>query len=36
MVWSIMSVVVLMAGVGFLVWGWAFLRKHDEPIPPAA
>ncbi|HKY02480.1 MAG TPA: nitric-oxide reductase large subunit [Burkholderiales bacterium] len=37
MVWSVMSVVVMMAGVGFLVWGWAFLRKHDEsePTPPA-
>ncbi|RKJ99287.1 nitric-oxide reductase large subunit [Alicycliphilus denitrificans] len=37
MVWSIMSVVIMMAGVGFLVWGWAFLRKHDEqdPVPPA-
>ena len=36
MVWSVMSVVVMMAGVGFLVWGWAFLRKHDEvePTPP--
>ena len=36
MVWSVMSVVVMMAGVGFLVWGWAFLRKHDEtdPAPP--
>ena len=36
MVWSVMSVVVMMAGVGFLVWGWAFLRKHDEadPEPP--
>lgn len=35
-VWSIASVVVLLAGVGFLVWGWAFLRNHDEPLPPAA
>ena len=36
MVWSVVSVVVMMAGVGFLVWGWAFLRKHDEvePTPP--
>jgi len=36
MVWSVMSVVVMMAGVGFLVWGWSFLRKHDEvePTPP--
>ncbi|NOL49004.1 nitric-oxide reductase large subunit [Pelistega europaea] len=28
--WSIISVVVLIAGVGLLVWGWAFLSKHDE------
>ena len=36
LVWSVMSVVVMIAGVGFLVWGWAFLRKHDEadPEPP--
>ncbi len=34
-VWSIASIVVLLAGVGFLVWGWAFLRKHDEPMPAA-
>ncbi len=36
LVWSVMSVVVMIAGVGFLVWGWAFLRKHDEqdPTPP--
>lgn len=35
-VWSIISVVLLVAGVGFLVWGWAFLRKEesDDPIPP--
>lgn len=37
MVWSVMSVVVMMAGVGFLVWGWSFLRQQDEdePVPPA-
>jgi nitric oxide reductase subunit B len=36
-VWSIASIVVLLAGIGFLVWAWAFLRKHDEPLPePAA
>ena len=37
MVWSVMSIVIMIAGVGFLVWGWAFLRKHDEehPTPPA-
>ncbi|MDQ2076433.1 nitric-oxide reductase large subunit [Marinimicrobium sp. ABcell2] len=36
-VWSIISVVLLIAGVGALVWGWAFLRRHDEeePIAPA-
>lgn len=34
-VWSIASVVILLAGIGFLVWGWAFLRDHDEPLPPA-
>jgi len=32
-VWSIASIVVLLAGVGFLVWGWAFLRKHDDEDP---
>ena len=34
-VWSIVSVVVLLAGVGFLVWGWSFLRSHDAPEPDA-
>ncbi len=34
-VWSILSVVILLAGIGFLVWGWAFLRGHEAP-PPAA
>ncbi len=33
-VWSIASIVVLLAGVGLLVWAWAFLRRHDEPLPP--
>lgn len=37
LVWSIMSIVLLLAGVGLLIWGWAFLRKEDEasPTPPA-
>lgn len=35
-VWSIASIVVLLAGVGFLIWGWAFLRNHDEPLPTPA
>ncbi|KAB2325445.1 nitric-oxide reductase large subunit [Betaproteobacteria bacterium SCN1] len=34
-VWSVLSVVILLAGIGFLVWGWAFLRRHDEPQPVA-
>ncbi|CAI8817777.1 nitric oxide reductase subunit B [Pseudomonas sp. IT-P12] len=33
MVWSIVSIVVLLAGIGFLVWGWAFLRNHEEGEP---
>ncbi|MGE3925445.1 MAG: nitric-oxide reductase large subunit, partial [Lautropia sp.] len=34
-VWSIISIVVLLAGIGFLVWGWSFLRDHDGPQPAA-
>lgn len=34
-VWSVASVVVLLAGVGLLVWAWAFLRQHDAPLPDA-
>ena len=34
-IWSIVSVVLLIAGVGGLVWGWAFLRKEDEEEPEA-
>ncbi|MFE8072459.1 nitric-oxide reductase large subunit [Marinobacteraceae bacterium S3BR75-40.1] len=34
-VWSIASVALLIAGVGGLVWGWAFLRKEDEHEPEA-
>ena len=30
-VWSIISVVLLIAGVGGLVWSWSFLRKEEEP-----
>ena len=29
-VWSLISVVLLIAGVGGLIWAWAFLRKEDE------
>lgn len=35
-VWSIASIVILLAGVGLLVWAWAFLRRRDEPLPVAA
>ena len=36
LMWSIVSVIVLIAGIGFLVWAWAFLRDHeeDEPVAP--
>ncbi|MES2825938.1 MAG: nitric-oxide reductase large subunit [Pseudomonadota bacterium] len=36
-VWSIVSIILLIAGVGGLIWAWAFLRKEDEqqPIAPA-
>ncbi|MGE8499826.1 MAG: nitric-oxide reductase large subunit [Pseudomonas sp.] len=33
LVWSIISVILLVAGIGFLVWAWAFLRNHDEEGP---
>ncbi len=29
-VWSIISIACMMAGVGFLVWFWAFFRKQEE------
>lgn len=35
-VWSVISIILLIAGVGGLIWAWAFLRKeekdHDAPI----
>ena len=34
-VWSIVSVVLLLAGIGFLVWVWSFLRREDEEPQPA-
>jgi len=34
-IWSIVSVVLLLAGIGLLVWGWAFLRDQQQPpVPP--
>lgn len=35
-VWSIISIVLLIAGVGGLIWGWAFLRKNEDEPPAAA
>ena len=32
-VWSILSIVILIAGVGLLVWGWAFLHKEERETP---
>ena len=34
-VWSIVSVVLLVAGIGALVWAWAWMRNHEETEPPA-
>lgn len=31
-VWSIVSVVLLIAGIGALVWAWSFLRKEEEDL----
>ncbi len=34
--WSVASIVFLLAGVGLLVWGYSFLRKHEpDPQIPA-
>src|SRR5690554_4249057 len=33
-IWSVVSVVLLLAGIAFLVWGWAFLHR-EEPEPEA-
>ncbi|WP_373741247.1 nitric-oxide reductase large subunit [Neisseria sp.] len=34
-VWSIASVVLLLAGIGLLMWGYAFLSKHEEVSAPS-
>ncbi|WP_404364688.1 nitric-oxide reductase large subunit [Marinobacter sp.] len=34
-IWSLVSVVLLVAGIGGLIWAWAFLRRHDEEEPAA-
>lgn len=33
LMWSLASIILLIAGIGALVWGWSFLRKHDEEEP---
>lgn len=33
-VWSIASVVFLIAGIGFVVWIWSFKKREDEKEPP--
>lgn len=33
-IWSVVSVVLLLAGIAFLVWGWAFMHR-EEPEPAA-
>jgi nitric oxide reductase subunit B len=34
--WSLACIVILIAGVGALIWGWAFLREHEDPPRAAA
>lgn len=34
-IWSIASVVLLLFGVGSVIWLWAFYAKHDEKEPQA-
>lgn len=33
--WSMASLVILLAGVGLLILGWSILRKEDEMVPVA-
>ena len=35
LIWSLVSIILLIAGVGGLIWAWAFLRDHDEEEPAA-
>lgn len=34
-VWSLISIILLVAGVGGFIWAWAFLRNEDEKAPAA-
>lgn len=29
-IWSVLSVVILLAGIGLLVWAWSFLHKEEK------
>src|SRR3546814_5285476 len=34
--WSLACVIIMLAGIGLLIWGWAFLRSREpEPQAPA-
>ena len=36
-VWSVVSVILLIAGVGFLIWRHSAIKAHEAaPVPPAA
>lgn len=35
LIWSLVSIVLLIAGVGALIWGWAFLKREHDEEPPA-
>lgn len=35
LIWSLVSIILLVAGIGGLIWGWAFLRSKDEDEPKA-
>ena len=34
--WSIISIVLLIAGIGGLVWAWSFLSSHEPEVPAPA
>lgn len=34
-VWSLISIILLVAGVGGFIWAWSFLRNEDEKAPAA-
>jgi nitric oxide reductase subunit B len=34
-IWSVMSVIILIAGVGLLVWAWAFTHKEHDDVGAA-